>query len=240
MVPRNYDAMFQEQPINYIGFWRSHSEPELPTPVASIYDNSVVIARLRDLQAQCEKWQSDYANEQKYRGISICRICNHGTGCSEYFIKQGDKFYCWPSGLIHYLEVHSIEPPQALREMLQYHELKWKITRENPKMELFPFNVHSNESSIVEIWNTHRPRGISWCNVSAQVQSTTQIRLIVRAAADIGTEVVYDEILTLLEEELADIVYMRKYEMAEHEYKERKVARREHEIKAILKEMFGE
>lgn len=44
-----------------------------------------------------------------YRGMSHCRIC----GCLNGSQELTDGAYLWPSGFAHYVEAHSVRPPQA-------------------------------------------------------------------------------------------------------------------------------
>ena len=225
-------------PIVYFGFWNSPSEPELPVVRASIYDNTEIVASLLNLQMICEKGKNDAASHERYRGFSICRCCGHANGSGEYRMETFEKVYVWPSGLIHYLEEHNIEPPEELRELTEIFEVKWKLLRENPKMNIFPFNTASNEDEIIEIWNRHRPRGLMWNSVHAQIRSDTELRLIAQQAGVV--EPVFDIVLTVPPEDLANLVKEQKYSMAEEEYEERKQASREREIRLIVKEMFGD
>lgn len=224
-------------PIVYMGFWRSLSEPELPIVRASIYDNTEIVTALRNLQMICEKGKNVAASYELYRGLSQCRCCGKMNGCGEYRMRTFEKVYVWPSGLMHYLEDHNIEPPEELRELTEVFEVKWKLKRENAKMEVFPFNSYSNDPEIIEIWNRHRPRGLMWNSVNAQISSATELRLIARQAG--VEEPVFDIVMTVAPEDLAEIVEARKYSIAADEYKERKNASRERDIRSIMKEIFG-
>lgn len=44
-----------------------------------------------------------------YRGMSLCRICGTRNGSTDI----SDGAYVWPSGYTHYLEAHTVKPPQA-------------------------------------------------------------------------------------------------------------------------------
>lgn len=45
---------------------------------------------------------------QQWRGLAFCRICEEmiGNSCN------GDSKYNWPEGYAHYIEKHSVKPPQ--------------------------------------------------------------------------------------------------------------------------------
>lgn len=239
MNSNQYPAVTGEGvPIVYFGFWNSPSEPELPVVHASIYDNTEIAASLRNLQMICENGKNVAASYELYRGLSLCRCCKKVNGCGEYRMETFEKVYVWPSGLMHYLEEHNIEPPEELRELTEIFEVKWKLKRENPKMNIFPFNTGSNEDEIIEIWNRHRPRGLMWNNVHAQIRSASELRLIAQQAGVV--EPVFDIVMTVPPEDLANVVKEQKYSMAEEEYEERKQASREREIRLIVKEMFGD
>jgi len=44
----------------------------------------------------------------RWRGMSLCRFCRkyNGSAC------QADDKYVWPEGFAHYIEAHSVRPPQ--------------------------------------------------------------------------------------------------------------------------------
>lgn len=48
-----------------------------------------------------------------YRGISKCRICGDSNGSEEYIVTWNKKeIYTIPSGYLHYVQNHSVKPPQ--------------------------------------------------------------------------------------------------------------------------------
>lgn len=48
-----------------------------------------------------------------YRGFSKCRVCGCPNGSEEYIVAWNKKgIYTIPSGYLHYLESHSVKPPQ--------------------------------------------------------------------------------------------------------------------------------
>lgn len=226
--------------IVLIGFWGNAHHPELPFPHASIFDNSEPLRRLRLLEASIKENPQPGNTFERYRGISICRICEEANGCGEYTYESKGVTYRWPDGFAHYLEKHCIEPPAELRELLDYHELKFKVVREGALMELFPFNISNarENDAVVSIWNDHRPKGTMWNSIGAQVQSKTRIRLCVRA--DGVEELVFDKEIDVEEEQLAGLIRERKHDMAYDEYKNREQFICAREVGLIMKSMFGE
>jgi hypothetical protein len=49
-----------------------------------------------------------------YRGSSHCRICGSINGSAEFMYSN----WCWPSGYMHYIEYHGVEPSQGFKAML--------------------------------------------------------------------------------------------------------------------------
>lgn len=47
---------------------------------------------------------------ERYMGYAACRLCDKGDNGSA---DCTDGAYVWPEGLGHYLEAHSVKPPQA-------------------------------------------------------------------------------------------------------------------------------
>lgn len=94
------------------GFWYSQWEPGFPLPATSDY------ARADELAYSLELIESK-AIEERYRGFSICRICQCMNGISTFIYKKGEDTYIWPSGFRHYLTAHRIQPPAFLLELLE-------------------------------------------------------------------------------------------------------------------------
>jgi hypothetical protein len=85
-----------------VGFWFSEREPWLPHPA----------------QAVAPEWPQneraaviDYLlrpeDVMQFMGLSPCRICDQTVGSREFT----DGTWVWPEGLVHYLDVHAVRPP---------------------------------------------------------------------------------------------------------------------------------
>ena len=84
-----------------VGFWYSRAEPDLPMPVE-----------------MPSPWpgQTDFVlglsrvegglRQTRYRGFSMCRICNRSNGSGE--VEHAG--FRWPSGLMHYVTAHNVRP----------------------------------------------------------------------------------------------------------------------------------
>lgn len=97
-----------------VGFWKSSNEPELPMPVGHVesFDKkNEFLSRL----ASIEKYK---AKEVRYRGFSICRICNCSNGISEYSFGG----FVWPSGYSHYIEKHNVVPDKVFFDFVMSEE----------------------------------------------------------------------------------------------------------------------
>lgn len=217
------------------GFWADNRYSPLPVVRASIFDNAEIVSLLRALETRISIGQLKAASLESYRGLSFCRICGCTNGNGEFTFGE----YQWPSGLTHYLEDHNIEPPPELRELLKYHKLKFKIQNTGAHMDLFPFAVmNTDDDKLLELWESKRSKGQTFSRVHARVLSTTDVKLVV--VADGESEPVYNQSLTVGPEVLADLIYERKYTLAEQEYKEREHFYRAHEIRKLMSKMFGD
>lgn len=87
--------------MNYEGFWRSSSEPELPMP--QVQPDPWL--GQRDFEEALEAVE-DHTDVVCYRGWSQCRICGAANGNREHVYKD----WSWPSGFKHYVEDHNVEP----------------------------------------------------------------------------------------------------------------------------------
>src|SRR5215475_13778990 len=92
-----------------VGYWSySPDDPALPYPQA----NSKPWARQEEFVAKLKAIEQGirerrYGKLTAYRGLSMCRLCRVLNGNEEF--EYGD--YRWPSGFLHYVEVHNVRPP---------------------------------------------------------------------------------------------------------------------------------
>ena len=102
--------MLKSQPRR-VGFWKSSEEPCLPMPEANAEPfpgKSGLLEALRNAQV--------LAVENAYRGWSTCRICSKPNGNRKYTLGR----WVWPSGYLHYLDAHNVEPdPEFAAYLLQ-------------------------------------------------------------------------------------------------------------------------
>lgn len=91
------------------GFWRSPEDPTLPSPVANDRPwkgKSELLTRLKKIQSRAEGIN--------YKGWSTCRVCNCRNGSVTFKYKG----WSWPSGFIHYIEKHNVEPTDAFKKFI--------------------------------------------------------------------------------------------------------------------------
>jgi hypothetical protein len=109
------DAADAREPVK-IGYWaRSPDDPSLPYPQAGSEPwarQGAFVAGLRDIEQDIRTRRKGRLTG--YRGFSMCRLCAAPNG-SEEFEWSG---YCWPSGLLHYVEAHNVQPPAAFLEVV--------------------------------------------------------------------------------------------------------------------------
>ena len=99
-----YEKFGPQNGLQFLGYWKSQSEPDLPDPLDYVDndwdsdDRALVVAHL----VAGEVWES-------WRGNSVCRfLCGQDTG-SRCFT---DGAYVWPEGFAHYVAEHGVRPPQ--------------------------------------------------------------------------------------------------------------------------------
>jgi hypothetical protein len=85
-----------------VGFWYSEWEPWLPHPAEAVAPDwsHTERAAVIDYLLRPE-------DVQQFLGLSPCRICNRAVGSQEFT----DGTWVWPEGLVHYLDVHEVRPP---------------------------------------------------------------------------------------------------------------------------------
>lgn len=111
--PDNYNIHGRQA----LGYWRSEMQPTLPNPADYVdtewnrHDRAMVIEYLRSA-----------ASVVGWRGYSTCRFCgkwNNGTDC------LGDAKFVWPEGFAHYVEAHSVRPPNEFVEHVREQGSRW-------------------------------------------------------------------------------------------------------------------
>jgi|WetSurMetagenome_2_1015567.scaffolds.fasta_scaffold778298_1 hypothetical protein len=115
------DKMFIE------GYWQNiddESTSHYPTPLST--NNTVdklFLKKLRQYMKDIDdaKHNPDYHNRShvvEMKGSSKCRICGIINGSKEYYLLKNNNWFRIPSGLIHYYEMHMIEPSREFYEFV--------------------------------------------------------------------------------------------------------------------------
>lgn len=96
----------------FVGYWKSISEPSLPTPIPNGWNTP-------NGKKGFLKWLKEFIKnhcqtEFCYHGWSHCRICGARNGTSEYKLRvvTNDRliFMHIPEGFIHYVRDHDVKP----------------------------------------------------------------------------------------------------------------------------------
>jgi len=99
-----------QEPI-VVGYWSySPDDPALPYPRANPKPwagQDGVVAKLKAIESGIRERR--YGKVTAYRGWSMCRLCRVLNGSEEF--EYGG--YRWPSGFLHYVEVHNVCPPDS-------------------------------------------------------------------------------------------------------------------------------
>lgn len=88
--------------VRLMGYWYSDSQPAWPDPRRFIDEtqNPEIRARVVTYLESGEMFVAAC-------GLSPCRLCGCRNGCAEH----SDGYYCWPSGLAHYVKAHAVRLP---------------------------------------------------------------------------------------------------------------------------------
>jgi hypothetical protein len=88
---------------NREGFWYSEYEKHLPMPVHNNNpwpNQEKFLLKLKSKQL--------VSHQVRYRGMSLCRICNCINGYADCNLDG----WTWPSGYAHYIEKHNVKPSE--------------------------------------------------------------------------------------------------------------------------------
>jgi hypothetical protein len=91
-----------KEDLQPVGFWHSERKPWLPHPAEAVAPDWSDSQRAAVIDYLLRP--EDVA---QYMGLSPCRICDRLVGSREFT----DGTWVWPEGLVHYLDVHQVRPP---------------------------------------------------------------------------------------------------------------------------------
>ena len=91
------------------GYWYNDDNRNFPMPVENTIDQSIKAVFVKKLRLVESK-----AKRDAYMGSSICRLCKKVNGSEEY-VYTG---WFWPSGYLHYVEVHNVGPSRKFYEFI--------------------------------------------------------------------------------------------------------------------------
>jgi hypothetical protein len=93
---------FEAAAPKYEGFWRQRvdeeSELPWPNPIESWPARTAFLKSLTAVEAVAE--------QEIYRGFSLCRVCQCRNGNTSYRFAEWE----WPAGFRHYVEQHQVQP----------------------------------------------------------------------------------------------------------------------------------
>jgi hypothetical protein len=99
------------QESTVVGYWSSSpDDPTLPYPEARASPwagQARFVARLKAIEQDIRERRKGRLTA--YRGWSMCRLCRVPNGNEEF--EYGG--FRWPSGFLHYVEAHNVQPPAA-------------------------------------------------------------------------------------------------------------------------------
>jgi hypothetical protein len=132
-----------------VGYWlskRPKANPEWDTRPAAPHPSGLLWpGDLIDTQWNCQERdhvvaylkQTMKSETMYWLGYSECRLCREAAGPADPNRTRlqswemngardhGDGVYVWPEGYAHYVEVHSVRPPEDFLQRLQ--SLNWKF-----------------------------------------------------------------------------------------------------------------
>ena len=95
------------------GFWYEGSGSSLPKPIALTEpwkNKSKFLKALSGLESRVR----EHGRIRRYKGGSICRICECRNGSTEFEFKG----WTWPVGFEHYVEAHNVQPSLAFQKFV--------------------------------------------------------------------------------------------------------------------------
>jgi len=101
-----YPLTHNNDELYYEGYWYDGSKfnKKYPIPILTEEKNS------DDFVDKLKLYMKNTEPHQQYFGSSYCRICDACNGGSEYKIDTDDMSIVFPSGLLHYYEMHNVKP----------------------------------------------------------------------------------------------------------------------------------
>lgn len=101
------------------GYWFQKNNINYPIPKCG----SVPVSKLF-IQKLQKVMKSDLVKEKVYLGFSRCRLCNQPNGGSEYSIMDDNGIeFIFPSGVLHYYDVHHVQPSSEFVNVIMKLEL---------------------------------------------------------------------------------------------------------------------
>ena len=111
-----------EKPKRIEGYWYKPFDDSCaayPFPRArknAWEDAAVFIIKLQRMQ--------ESAHVVAYKGISNCRLCKKMNGSTEFVVEGKDYIWKWPSGLLHYVQVHNVKPSRDFRKFVEDYDTR--------------------------------------------------------------------------------------------------------------------
>ena len=110
----------EEDDVHYEGYWRERRKPNdvdmLPYPTPLTNDAKVsrkLIRRLKEIE------ETDNVYPEHAKGWSTCRLCKRKNGTITYTAELDSVEYNWPSGLLHYMEDHNVDPSPKFKKFIR-------------------------------------------------------------------------------------------------------------------------
>lgn len=95
------------------GFWYEGAKSSLPKPIALLEpwkDKGRFLKALAELESRVR----EHGRVKRYKGESMCRICECRNGSTEFEFKG----WVWPVGFRHYVKDHNVLPSLAFRKFV--------------------------------------------------------------------------------------------------------------------------
>ena len=103
------------------GFWFSEKEQQFPIPLPS---TNVISSEFLNKYKKVTEFLLKNNKKTEYFGSSSCRLCNNNcNGSSTYHLNYNEIVYNFPSGLIHYYEIHNVKLSKEFEEAIMNYEL---------------------------------------------------------------------------------------------------------------------
>lgn len=144
MVLVSSSAADNKRTLRLIGYWCGPGLEYWPDPVLFVDDEADTASQRRVSDYLCAGTPFAAA-----AGYSLCRLCGVRNGSAE--LTDG-RYFVWPEGLAHYIDVHNVRLPAEVTELMD--QLPASVD-----LEAFERELLETEQIVIDTAWWHSVRG---------------------------------------------------------------------------------